>query len=285
MKKVMTGLLVCLVVIGCVVSSVACVSSEELAVGKELMKYGSQLDALTQLQTGSVDVAIIDSVMAGYYTSQGDFAKDLQTVDGVVFAEEEYGIAGRKDDKAFMSEINKALIALRTTEYASIAEDFGLKSELAITAETENPLASATDDSWTKIKESGKIIIGYTVFAPIAFTQNGTLTGFDIELARAVVNYLNETYGINLTLEFQEIDWSSKEILLSNGSVDLLWNGFTITEERAANMCMSVAYLYNKQVSVIRKADADKYTSKESMAEAIIGVESGSAGEDVALGK
>ena len=50
-------------------------------------------------------------------------------------------------------------------------------------------------------------------------------------------------------------------------------------------MCMSVAYLYNKQVAVIRKADADKYTSEESMAEAIIGVESGSAGEDVALGK
>lgn len=285
MKKVITGLLVCMIVIGCVVASVACVPSEELAVGKELMKYGSQLDALTQLQTGSVDVAIIDSVMAGYYTSQGDFAKDLQMVDGVVFAEEEYGIAGRKEDKAFMSEINKALIALRTTEYASIAEDFGLTTELAITAETKNPLESATDDSWTKIKEAGKIIIGYTVFAPIAFTQNGALTGFDIELARAVVAYLNDTYGINLTLEFQEIDWSSKEILLSNGSVDLLWNGFTITEERAANMCMSVAYLYNKQVAVIRKADADKYTSEESMAEAIIGVESGSAGEDVALGK
>lgn len=285
MKKVMKSLLVCLIVIGCVVASVACVSSEELAVGKELMKYGSQLDALTQLKTGSVDVAIIDSVMAGYYTSQGDFAKELQTVDGLVFAEEEYGIAGRKDDKAFMSEINKALLALRTTEYASIAEDFGLTTELAITAETINPLESATDDSWTKIKEAGKIIIGYTVFAPIAFTQSGTLTGFDIELARAVVNYLNETYGTNIALEFQEIDWSSKEILLSNGSVDLLWNGFTITEERAANMCMSIPYLYNKQVAVIRKENADKYTSKESMADAIIGVESGSAGEDVVLGK
>ena len=284
MKKAVTFVLVCLIVALCVVTSVAC-TSEELAVGKELMKYGSQLDALTQLKTGSVDVAIIDSVMAGYYTSQGDFAKDLQTVEGVVFAEEEYGIAGRKDDKAFMSEINKALLALRTTDYAEIAEDFGLETELAITAETTNPLASATDDSWTKIKQVGKIIIGYTVFAPIAFTQEGTLTGFDIELARAVVAYLNDTYGINLTLEFQEIDWSSKEMLLSNGSVDLLWNGFTITEEREANMCMSVAYLYNKQVAVIRKADADKYTSKESMAEAIIGVESGSAGEDVALGK
>lgn len=285
MKKVMACILVVLTVISCLLLSVACVSSEELAVGKELMKYGSQLDALTQLQTGSVDVAIIDSVMAGYYTSQGDFAKDLQTVDGVIFAEEEYGIAGRKDDKALISEINKALIALRTTEYAAIAEEFGLQTEVAVTAETENPLASATDDSWNKIKESGKIIIGYTVFAPIAFTQDGTLTGFDIELARAVVAYLNETYGINLRLEFQEIDWNSKEMLLSNGTVDLLWNGFTITEERAQNMCMSVPYLYNKQVAVIRKENADKFTSKESMADAIIGVESGSAGEDVALGK
>lgn len=285
MKKVMAALLAGAIGIGCVVFSVGCTPTEQLTVGKELMRYGSQLDALTQLQTGSVDVAIIDSVMAGYYTSQGDFAEDLQTVEGLVFAEEQYGIAGRKDDKAFMSEINKALIALRATEYTSIAEDFGLETELTITAETENPLASATDNSWEEIKEFGKIIIGYTVFAPIAFTQGGTLTGFDIELARAVVAYLNETYTINLTVEFQEIDWNSKEMLLSNGTVDLLWNGFTITEERAQNMCMSVAYLDNKQVAVIRKEDASKYTTKESMAEAIIGVESGSAGEDVVLGK
>ncbi len=285
MKKLASLLLAGIVGAGFAVAVSSCAQPEELAVGKELMRYSSQLDALTQLQTGSVDVAIIDSVMAGYYTSQGDFADDLQTVQGIVFAEEEYGIAGRKDDKAFMSEINKALIALRTTEYTSIAEDFGLETELTITAETQNPLASATDDSWEKIKTSGKIIIGYTVFAPIAFTQSGTLTGFDIELARAVVSYLNETYSIDLSVEFQEIDWNSKEMLLNNGTVDLLWNGFTITEERAQNMCMSVAYLYNKQVAVIRKEDATKYTSKESMSDAIIGVESGSAGEDVALGK
>jgi hypothetical protein len=39
-----------------------------------------------------------------------------------------------------------------------------------LTAETTNPYANATDDSWNNVVASGKIVIGYTVFAPIAYT-------------------------------------------------------------------------------------------------------------------
>lgn len=257
---------------------------EKPVVGKEVIKCSTQLDTLVQLNAGTLDAAIIDSVMANYYTAS-DTYKDLQLIQDLVFVEEEYGIAGRKEDKAFVSEINKALIALADTGAKEVAGAYNLESELAVKSTTTNPLADATDDSWQKIKESGKIIVGYTVFAPIAYSESGKLTGFDIELARAVVEYLNTTYELELELEFKEINWKAKETLLSNGTVDLLWNGLTITEERSAAMCISVPYLYNKQVAVIKKADKDVYKTKEDLKDAVIGVESGSAGEDVVYGK
>lgn len=267
----------------------ACEKKDTLAVGKEYLKADSQLDALIKLDTGAADVSIIDSVMAGYYTSTGDYASKMQIIDGLVLAEEKYGIAGRKEDKAFLSEINSALISLYNNgTYTEITEKWGLSSSNALTESTKNPYENSTDDSWSKVKSSGKIVIGYTVFAPIAIkdeTAENGLTGFDIELARAVAAYLNEAYTLTLNVEFQEIDWDSKETLLQNGTIDLIWNGLTITSERENQMCVSVPYLYNKQVAVIMKTDAQKYTNTESLKNAIVCAESGSAGESVVLGK
>ncbi len=267
------------------VFAVGCGEDEKLAIGSQYVVASSQLDALTKLDTGSADVAVIDSVMAGYYTSTGDYATKMQMVEGLVLAEEEYGIAGRKEDKAFVSKINEALIAIRETGYTEVATKYGLTASMALTAQTTNPYADATDNSWNEIKESKKIVIGYTVFAPIAFEQDDKLTGFDIDLANKVVEWLNTEEGTSIEVEFTVIDWNSKETLLENGTIDLIWNGMTITPDRAANMCISVPYLYNKQVAVIMKEDASKFTSKESMKDAIMVAETGSAGESVIKGK
>lgn len=263
----------------CVMGMAAGCNDNKQLIGKDFVAADSQLDTLVKLDQGAADVAVIDSVMAGYYMRTGDYADKMQMVDGLVLAEEEYGIAGRKDDKAFVSKINEALIALRETSYASIAEDFGLTESIALTATTTNPYATATDGSWSKIETAGKFIVGYTVFAPIAYEVDGALSGFDIELAKAVAAYLD------VEVEFKEIDWDSKEALLEQGAIDLVWNGMTITEERKTNMCVSVPYLYNKQVAVIKKTDASKYTDKDSMKDAVMTAESGSAGETVILGE
>lgn len=281
MKKILAVALAALMLLALMGSMVSCGGEKaKLAVGKEMIKYGSQLDTLTALDNGSIDVSVIDSVMAGYYANTGDFASKIQIVEGLVLATETYGIAGRKADKAFMSKINDALIELYTSgEYARIAAQFGLSDTTSIDANTTNPLADATDGSFDAIVASGKMIVGYTVFAPIAFTENGVFTGFDTELARAVAAKLG------VEVEFQEIDWDSKETLLENGTIDLIWNGLTINDERAANMCLSVPYLFNKQVAVVLKTNAAKYTSVETMKDAVMGVEGGSAGEDVVSGK
>ena len=274
-------LVLCLMLVACLFMP-AC-GKEELNFGKEVLKVGSQLDALTQLNNGSVDVAVIDSVMAGYYTSTGDFKDKLVMVDGLVLATEEYGIAGRKADEAFVSKVNEAIIALAETGYKEVAEEFGLTESTCVTSATSNPLADKADGSWNKIVNDKKVVIGYTVFAPISWEVDGKLTGFDVELAKKVFAYLNEKYEAEIEIEFKIIDWNSKETLLSNGTIDLIWNGMTITEERANAMCISVPYLKNKQVAVVKAEDKAVYKTTADMSEAIIGVEAGSAGEGVVV--
>ena len=286
MKKFFSIALAALLLVTALVS---CTTSAKLNYGKECLSLATQLDALNELVKGGADIAVIDSVMAGYYMNSTDTFKDYQVLENVVLAEEKYGIAAKKGNEALMGKINEAIIAMVDTDYKTVADAYGLTTELLVKADTQNPYASATDSSWTKVAEAKKLIIGYTLFAPIAYNEGdgsaATLKGFDIDLANAVVKYLNEKYSTNVEPEFMIIDWNEKEALLENGTIDLVWNGMTITEEREAAMCISVPYLANKQVAVIKKTDAEKYAAADAAAfakkatDAVIIVEKGSAGE------
>ena len=165
-----------------------------------------------------------------------------------------------------------------------IATSYGLQSEVLVTSTTENTYANATDSSWDEVVSTGKLVIGYTIFAPINYKENDELTGFDTELAKAVVEYLNTTYSLSLEVEFQIIQWKAKETFLKNGTIDLVWNGMTITADREAEMCVSIPYLKNKQVAVVATEDVENYKTKEDFSKAVIAVESGSAGEEVVKG-
>ena len=295
MKKLLSLVLATLMLLGCVAAFSSCQQPEEnkdngLVFGKELLSVESQLDALNGLKKGDADIAVIDSVMAGYYMNSTDEFKDYQIIPNIVLAEEEYGIAAKKGNRALIGKINEALIALADTDYKTIANTYGLTTELLVKANTANPDADATDGSWDAVVASKKIVIGYTLFAPIAYFdgdgEDAKFVGFDIDLAKAVVEYLNETYSVAIEVEFEKIEWTQKEALLENGSIDLVWNGMTITEERIENMAVSVPYLANKQVAITAKADVATYgTTKESLiekaADKIIVVEKGSAGEEI----
>ena len=294
MKKF--SVVIAAILLVCMVFSVACQKEDEGSknnFGKELLTYSSQLDALNGLKKGDADIAVIDSVMAGYYMNDTDSFKDYQVLENVVLAEEKYGIAAKKGNDALMSKINEAIISLVDTDYKTIAATYGLTTELLVKADTKNPLEAASDESWNKVVAAKKIVVGYTLFAPIAYNEgdgeNAVLKGFDIDLAKAVVNYLNEKYEAEIAVEFMIIDWNSKEALLENGTIDLVWNGMTITPEREAGMSISVPYLANKQVAVIAKANSEKYKSAnydefvKATKDAVVVVEKGSAGEGVVV--
>lgn len=134
-----------------------------------------------------------------------------------------------------------------------------------------------SDEDWAYIEKKGTMTIGITYFEPMNYKDaNGELTGFETEFAQAVC----EELGVKA--EFQEIEWDSKEIELNSKTIDCIWNGLTITDERKENMGITVPYMENKQVMVVKKENLAKYA--ESLDGATVVAESGSAGEDVAKG-
>ncbi len=133
----------------------------------------------------------------------------------------------------------------------------------------------ATDSDAAYITEKGTLTIGMTLFAPMDYMDdNGELTGFEVEFGKAVCEKLG------LSPEFIEINWDAKETELAAKNIDCIWNGMTITEERAANMSISVPYMTNKQVVVTKAENAEKYAA--SLADAVVVAEAGSAGEELA---
>lgn len=148
------------------------ITDDKLNFGKDSLASATQLEALNALKKGDADIAIIDSVMAGYYMNTGDSYKDFQILSDIVLAEEEYGIGAKKGNDALIGKINEAIIALVNKDYKTVAETYGLTSELLVKADTVNPQAGATDGSWDKIVQDGKLVIGYTKFAPIAYDKD-----------------------------------------------------------------------------------------------------------------
>ena len=77
--------------------------------------------------------------------------------------------------------------------------------------------------------------------------------------------------------QFQEIVWETKEVELSAGTIDCIWNGLTIDEDRKANMAITDPYVVNAQV-VVMLADND-YADTSSLADKTVCAEQGSAGQ------
>ena len=274
MKKIIALVLALTTVIGCALAFTSCNKDNGLEFGSEFTPLESQMDVLLKLNAKSIDVGIMDSVMAGYYMSKDTtYANSLMIIDGLDLATEQYGIAARKGS-GFAKAISFALVELaKDGTVDAIAEKYGLKNEICIdkNAVIEEPTeAEMTDLEY--VYSQGKFIVGYTLFAPIAYEQDGELIGFDIELAKKVAEYLE------IDVEFELIEWSTKEAKLEAKAIDVIWNGMTITEERSANMAITIPYMNNKQVAVIRKDDKDLYKTTEDMKKAIIGAEDGSAG-------
>ncbi|WP_283587315.1 amino acid ABC transporter substrate-binding protein [Limosilactobacillus viscerum] len=132
-----------------------------------------------------------------------------------------------------------------------------------------------TQDTWSRIQRRGKVTIGLDdSFVPMGFRQkNGKLVGYDIDLAKAVF----KQYGIKV--DFQTIDWSMKETELKNGTIDLLWNGYSINPDRQKKVAFSRPYLKNRQVLVTKKSS--HINNLNDMAGKSLGVQNGSTGQSV----
>ena len=131
---------------------------------------------------------------------------------------------------------------------------------------------AATESDLDDIKGKGKMVIGYTVYEPMNYTDaDGNFTGFDTELATAVCQKLG------VEPEFVEINWDTKETELAAKSIDCIWNGLTLTDDREENMACTKPYVKNAQVVVVK--DGTEYTSTADLVGKTVVAEAGSAGE------
>lgn len=125
--------------------------------------------------------------------------------------------------------------------FAMLACCFALLG-LAACAQSNNaaPEAQASDKP--------KLIVGYdNSYPPYGFIgDDGQATGLDLDLAQAVCDKLG------WELECDAIDWDAKDALMNQGSINCIWNGFTM-EGREDKYTFSEPYMLNEQVVVVKK--------------------------------
>lgn len=122
--------------------------------------------------------------------------------------------------------------------------------------------------------EDKTLIVGFDAeYPPYGYMdEDGEYTGFDLELAQAVCDMEG------WTLDKKPINWDSKDMELNSGSIDCIWNGFTMNG-REDDYTFSIPYVDNSQVIVVAEdSGIEKLTD---LAGKTVGVQAASAALDL----
>ena len=199
-------------------------------------------------------------------------AETTKAAGEYVFLEEEmgtetYAIGFRKDEEGqkladTVSGAVKALVKDGTFE--KIAENYPkIKPFLCLSADT-------IDDSGIPEKGSGDSNFTFKhgfdqAYPPYSYLQDdGTVGGFDVELAQAVCEYMGWKY------ESVPFNWDAKDMELNAGSCDCIWSGFT-KEGREDKYNWGITYSNNTQ-GILVAADSGIKTL-DDLAGKIVGVQ------------
>lgn len=140
---------------------------------------------------------------------------------------------------------------------------------------------TSTDTSDTSANETNSsrttLNVGFDAeYPPYGYmNDNGEYVGFDLDLAQAVCDM--EGWKLIKT----PINWNSKDMELNSGSIDCIWNGFTING-REDDYTWSIPYVDNSQVMVVAKNSGMK--SLSDLAGKTVGVQKASAALDLLNG-
>ena len=154
---------------------------------------------------------------------------------------ESYAIGFRKGDTELEAQVSGALKALvKNGTYDTIAEGYpDVKDYLSLKAEDiadDEIAAQGSGDSSFTFKH------GFDLdYPPYSYLQDdGSVGGLDVELCKAVCEYLGWSY------EPVPFNWDAKDAELSSGSCDCIWSGFT-KEGRESDYLWGVTYSTNTQ--------------------------------------
>ncbi len=169
----------------------------------------------------------------------------------------------------------KKFIAILTIAALALAfAACGTKNDLSDVDLDAQDVVADSDDSAEVYRLPDTLRLGLDAsFPPMGFTdENGEIVGFDIDLAQAVCDY----YGIELVPV--PIEWDNKDAELQSGSIDCIWNGLTVTDERLEKYEMSMSYLANRQVVVV--AAGSDITSLADLAGKTVALQSDSSASE-----
>lgn len=125
------------------------------------------------------------------------------------------------------------------------------------------------------VQDKGTLVVGITEFEPMDYQNaNGEWIGFDADLAKAFA----ESLGVEA--EFQVIEWDNKTMELEGKTIDVVWNGMTLTDEVKSAMACSNPYFNNAQVVIVKSDKAAQYQTADSVKSLNFAVENGSAGQE-----
>lgn len=131
------------------------------------------------------------------------------------------------------------------------SSDTGAKStteSAAASTEAAGTETAGTEAAGTETAGNGKTFtVGFDAsFPPYGYQENGEYVGFDLDLAQEVC----DRNGWELVKT--PIDWDAKNIELNGGSIDCIWNGFTLNG-REDDYTWTPAYINNTQVFAVNK--------------------------------
>lgn len=197
------------------------------------------------------------------------------------FGAEQYAIGFRKDDYALAAKVQEILDEMAKDGAAGkIAKEwFGREDAFLQGQAFPREMKTVNgDNSLQYVLDNKKIVLGLDEsFPPMGYrdSESGEIIGFDIDLAKEVAKRL----GVELVT--QPIDWNSKEVELANKKIDMIWNGMSVTEQRATEMFLSKPYLANTQ-AIIVAADSPIKT-KADLAGKKVALQEGSSAMDAVL--
>ena len=131
------------------------------------------------------------------------------------------------------------------------SSDTGAKStteSAAASTEKVGTETAGTEAAGTETAGNGKTFtVGFDAsFPPYGYQENGEYVGFDLDLAQEVCD--RNGWEIVKT----PIDWDAKNIELNGGSIDCIWNGFTMNG-REDDYTWTPAYINNTQEFAVNK--------------------------------
>ena len=118
-------------------------------------------------------------------------------------------------------------------------------------------------------QEAFTLTLGFDAgFPPYGYKDGDDYVGFDIDLAKEVCKRQG------WTLELRPIDWNAKDMELTSGAIDCIWNGFTING-RENLYTWTVPYVDNSQVVMVSTASG--ITSLSDLAGKVVAVQDDSS--------